>query len=826
MSKNRKMTPAPDLGAGKHLNDIISAVTRRSVLKVGSIGLFSAGFVACGEDGLQGAPGPQGERGPQGAPGDRGPQGEPGPRGEPGPAGMPADQISLNFDAIPPDGNDNISVPQGYRATVLLAAGDPLAANLADYAGDGSEPGAEFDQRVGECHDGMWLFGMDANGSYDPTASDRGILCVNHEYVPSSRIGSETLPVPSRELAAAMHPAGATVDLQTGLRTGADEVRKEIKSHGVTVVEIAKDANDNWAYVQDSPFNRRVTGDSRMEIYGPLSASDELVTAFSPAPMNGHHQGRGTLNNCGNGYTAWGTYLTCEENWHGYFKDDRAVRTSSNLTLELADAIGSEKFLAGIGAGDRYAWADVAGVDEVIQDEFRRFDTTPVDGADPDQDYRNEANQYGYIVEIDPFDPTSIPRKRTALGKFRHEGNWPGRFIEGEPVVFYSGDDDQLSYIYKFVSDAVFDPSDRGLAAGDKYFDQGTLYAARFDFDPFSGARTGVWVPLTPDNPDLQAVNSIDPQAEPDNPARMLAGKLGTLESILLNTRGAAWAAGATPMDRPEWSTTNGFNGDVYFTLTNNSDIRNFDDSDPSERTAGDQGSRDEVVEFLSNREYGKTAWSPRASAPDGSQIGNQDGSIVRMREFGLRNDATGFSWEIVLYGSDPRRNANLSGLDVATNQFTDPDGAWFDNDGGVLWVQTDGGQFEGNNQMLVSIPGQFGDPITPDNAFDRVKRIMTGPIDCEVTGVAMTPDRRAIFINLQHPGDDTALVDANGNAITDLADSGNAVAVTTSSSWPRARGEDATAIDPVDARRSRSATIVIQREDGGVLASDFDPTA
>ena len=796
MTENNKITPAPEFGTGKHLNELIAEVTRRSLLKVGSIGLFSAGFVACGEDGagIQGEAGPQGPAGPAGPGGPAGPQGPEGPqgdRGPRGPAGMDAREISLNFEAVPRDANDNVTVPNGHRATVLIAAGDPIAAGLADYAGDGSEAGSEFDQRCGENHDGMWLYGMDANGNFDPSANDRGLLCVNHEYVPD----------PGH----ALHPNGVTRDAQ-GIRTVADEARKEIKAHGVTVVEIRKDANGNWAYVQDSPFNKRLTGDSPMEIYGPLSESDQLVTRFSPSPTNGHHQARGTFNNCGNGYTAWGTYLTCEENWQGYFKDDRATGSG----LERADAIGSEKFLAGVGSLDRYRWSQLAGVDEMVQDEFRRYDTTPVGGVGPEQDYRNEANQHGYTVEYDPFDPSSTPRKRTALGRFRHEGSWPGRFIPGQPLAFYSGDDDQLSYIYKFVSAENYDPSDTGLAAGDKYLDNGTLYAARFEFDPFTGARTGTWVPLTPDNPDIQAVNNIDPAAEPDNPARILAGKLGTLEGIILNTRGAAWAAGATPMDRPEWSTTNGFNGDVYFALTNNSDIRNFDDADPVARLAGDQGSREETVEFLSDREFGKTPWSPRASRADGSERGNEDGSVIRMREFGQRNDAAGFAWEIVLYGSDPRKNANLSGLDDA-NQFTDPDGLWFDNDGGIMWVQTDGGQFESNNQMLVAIPGQFGDPITPDNAFDRVKRFMTGPIGCEVTGVVMTPDRRSIFINVQHPGDDLEV---------------NNGVVSTSSSWPRGRGEDATATDPVDARRSRSATIVIQRTDGGVLGTDFDPMA
>ena len=818
MSQTKKMKglPAPDLGKGVHLNDIVSQMSRRSMLKIGTAGLFSAGFVAaCGEDGLDGADGSAGPAGPQGPAGPAGPSGPEGPSGPAGPEGPQGPQgpaapgtngpITLNFEAIPGDDLDNIQVPAGYTATVVYAAGDPIRGDLADYRGDGSEPGSEFDFRCGECHDGMWYFGLADDGSYDPSRSDRGLLCLNHEYIPD----------PGH----ALHPTGVTV--VDGRRTVADEARKEIKSHGVSVVEVRRDASGNFAYVQDSPFNRRVTGDTDIEIYGPLSTSDGLITRHSPTPTNGHHRARGTFNNCANGWTAWGTYLTCEENWHGYFKDDNATGGG----LERADAIGSEKFLAGIGSRDRYAWSQLAGVDEVIPDEFRRFDVTVDPQANgPAEDYRNEANQHGYVVEIDPFDPASTPRKRTALGKFRHEGSWPGRFIEGQPVVFYSGDDDQMSYIYKYVSNANYTAGGSGLAAGDQYLDDGILYAARFDFDPFTGSRTGTWVPLTPDNPDIQAVNNIDPAAEPNNPARILAGKLGTLEGILLNTRGAAWAAGATPMDRPEWSTTNRYNGDVYFTLTNNSDRRNFNELEPDEWAAGDQGSREEVVEFLSDREFGRAPWSPRVTRPDGSARGNEDGHIVRMREFGQRNDATGFSWEIVIFGSDPRKNANLSGLDEATNEFTDPDGVWFD-DGGVIWVQTDGGQPRGNNnQMVVAVPGEFGDPIRPENATERVRRFMTGPVDCEVTGIAMTPDRRSVFINIQHPGDNLTVVDAAGNPVSQT--SNPPADVQTSSAWPPARGSDATQVEPVNTRRSRSATIVIQRADGGVLGTDFDPTA
>jgi hypothetical protein len=785
MSKNfkKKEDVAAEFEAGTPMNEIIDhVVSRRSALKIGTIGLFSAGFVACGEDaepGAAGAEGPAGPQGPRGEPGDPGAPGSPGPQGPPGrDAPGAAGAIELNFDPIPGDDVDNISLAAGHSAVALYSAGDPLtgAPGTRVYSNMGDESGADFDTRCGDCHDGMWYFGLSDNGTYDPNRSDRGLLVLNHEYVTPNLF----------------HTSGVSIDAN-GVRTNPDECRKEIKLHGVSIVEVRRDGNGNWSYVQDSQYNRRVTGDTEMDITGPARGADLLRTKFSPDGT----RARGTLNNCANGWTAWGTYLACEENWHGYFKDTRAEGLEGQDRL---NAIGADKFLSGIGSRDRYQWADVAGQDEQIVDEFRRFDTTP-SGADATEDYRNEANQYGYVVEIDPFDPNSTPRKRTAFGRIRHEGSWPGRFIEGQPVVFYTGDDDQLQYIYKYVSNEPYSAAGgSGLDEGDRYLNDGTLYAARFDFDPFTGSRTGVWLPLTPDNPKIQEVN--------DDPNSPLAGLFETPESILIHTRGAAWAAGATPMDRPEWSTVNRLNGDVYFTLTNNSDRRSFNELDPSEWQAGDQGTREETAEFLSDREFGRAPWSPRTTRIDGSERGNEDGHIIRMREDGQRNDATTFSWEIVLFGSDiTRKNSNLSGLDPETNEFTDPDGVWFDN-GGLIWVQTDGSQPRGwNNQMVVAVPGDFGDPIRPENAQRRVKRFLTGPIDCEITGIAMTPDRRAVFINIQHPGDDTSV--ENG-------------VVTASSTWPAANrnaGEIGAA-----GQRPRSSTIVITRDDGGVLGTDFDP--
>jgi len=786
--KNKKPEAPAEIEPGTPMREIVDhLVDRRSVLKLTTVGLFSAGFIGCGDDGAQGPAGPAGAEGDDGDPGPRGPagpEGDRGPRGDRGPAGpqgrpgLPApgssESVELNFDAIRADSEDNVNVPSGHTATVLYSCGDPLAQGLSAYSNGGDEPGSEFDNRSGDCHDGMWFFGMDANGNYDPNASDRGLLCVNHEYITPDLL----------------HTTGQTRDAN-GVRTAPDEVRKEIKAHGVSVVEVRRDANGQWSYVQDSSFNRRITGDSDIDITGPARGSDLLVTKHSTDGT----QARGTLNNCANGWTAWGTYVTCEENYDLYFRDQRAVTGGAATFQEAADILGYDKALAGIGLripSGRYDWADVAGQDEQIADEFTRFNTEP-SGASASEDYRNEGNQHGWVVEIDPFDPSSTPRKRTALGRFAHEGAWPGRFIEGEPVVFYMGDDDQLQYIYKFVSNQPYSSGNTGLDAGDQYLNDGTLYAARFDFDPFTGARTGAWIPLTTDNPDIQAASA---------PGGQFEGLFDTQDSLLVHARGAAFAVGATPMDRPEWGTVNPANGEVYFTLTNNSDRRPFDDSDVEARQAGDQGSRDEVTEALADREFGRTPTSPRTDPV--TRSGNQDGHIIRMREDGLDGAATTFAWDIVLFGSDiGNRNRNLSGLNPETNEFTDPDGAWFDQ-AGIMWIQTDGGQPSGNNQMLVAIPGTLGDPIRPENADRRVKRFLTGPTDCEITGIAMTPDRKSIFINVQHPGDGVTI--ENG-------------VVTSSSTWPINSGEDAGMIGGAG-NRSRSATVVITRDDDQELGT------
>ena len=665
---------------------------------------------------------------------------------------------AFNFEVVSLNMEDKVTLPPGHRAQVLYAYGDPFASGLAEYSNTGAEPASEWDSRAGDHHDGMHFFGLTEIGDdeygLDPNSSDLGILCVNHENITQ----------------ALMHESGASMDAD-GNRTDVDEVRKEQRAHGVSCVVIRRDeASGQFTIVKDSKYNRRITAYTEMVLHGPAAGSDLLKTQYSQEGL----AGRGTLNNCANGYTPWGTYLTCEENYDLYFRDDRTVDDGSK---RIPDEIGFANHLAGIGVrapGGRYGWATLASHSDERDDEFGRFNITPMAGKSAIEDYRNEGNQFGYVVEIDPLDPQAAPRKRTALGRFAHEGVWPAQAVEGQPVVFYMGDDDELQFIYKFVSAEMYRATSSGapLDTGDTYLDEGTLYAARFDADPMTGRQIGVWIPLRPDNPALKAA-SEDVQGQ-------FYGLFGNLASILVHARAAAFVVGATPMDRPEWGAVNPANGEVYFTLTNNRrDRSGFDDTDPAARVDG--GTRDEVTEFLADREFGETPSNPRGP--------NSDGHIIRFRENGNDPASTGFVWDIFVFGSEAGGTYNFSAL-TANNEFGSCDGLWFDP-AGLLWIQTDGRQpGNGHDQMLAAIPGAVEDGgIDAGNVDASLRRFLAGPIGCEITGIDMTPDRRSMFVNIQHP---------RGH-------------------WP----EDSDATMAGSTGRARSATIVITRDDGGAIGTD-----
>ncbi|MGN5755450.1 PhoX family protein [Acinetobacter calcoaceticus] len=648
----------------------------------------------------------------------------------------------LTFTAVAKNHNDIVTVPEGYEANVIYALGDSINPAFGDWDDNNIPSGPSFQFRSGDCHDGMHFFGLNTSkNNFDESVSAEGLLVMNHEYI------NQTF----------LHPKGPT---KVNGRRPEDEVIRETNAHGVSIVHIKKDAATQKVVIdKKSIFNRRITASTEMNFAGVAAGSSLLATRFSPAGR----QTRGTHNNCGNGYTPWGTYLTTEENFIGYFArstTDDALRTPEEI-------IALKRYGLKAGSGSRYGWETAIGQVE-SQDLYDRWNAD-VKAVQPTQDYRNGPNTFGWMVEIDPFDNRLNPVKRTSLGRFAHEDS-ACRAVAGQPLAFYMGDDSKGEYIYKFVSSAVWDVKDvnGGYGAGDKYMNAGKLYVAKFNND-----GTGQWIELAYGKNGLNESNSTYP--------------FKSQADVVTFARLAGDAVGATKMDRPEWCTVNPVNGEVYVTLTNNSNR---------------------------GKDYATDAANPRnyTDLKDGktTQKGNVNGHIIRFKETDDKTTAETFKWDIYLFGAEASTasNINLSGL-TDNNDLSSPDGMWFDPRG-VLWIQTDDGAYTDvtNCMMLAALPGQIGDGTTATTSNGQqtlvgakvtdstLRRFLVGPKQCEITGIAMTPDHKAIFINVQHPGEDSASY------------------ATPDSNWP------ATQKDPNNkTARPRSATVVITRKDGGVIA-------
>ncbi|NTV97073.1 MAG: PhoX family phosphatase [Thiobacillus sp.] len=667
--------------------------------------------------------------------------------------------LALGFLAVAKHTDDVLTVPDGYTATVLYRLGDPVDGSVADYANDGSDSADSHAHRAGDHHDGMHWFGLNTAGTApDSTNSRRGLLCMNHENI--TQIFLHTV-------------AEVGAGLSTASRVAA-QIDKEVNCHGVSVIEVVRDGGP-FQVNKGSAYNRRLTAASLMDISGPARGSDLLKTKFS----TGGTQTRGTLNNCANGYTPRGTYVTCEENWAGYFK-----RPASS-TLGAKEAAAQTRYIGSGSNNGSYGWANPTGGDTSGTDLYSRWDITP--GASADADYRNAANTMGWVVEVDPYSPASVPRKRTALGRFGHEGAMPAQAVSGKPLVYYMGDDARGEYIYKYVSNQNWDPADAatgGLVIGDKYLDDGRLYVARFDAD-----GTGAWIELDIGNASIAAYAGYDFADQAD---------------VLINCRFAADAVGATPMDRPEWTGVHPDTGDIYVTLTNNSD-------------------RGKTGTTTGGQSRGLDAANPRYYDEDGSK-GNVNGHIIRIREASGDHAATAFYWDVYLFGAEEDTtggsSVNVSAL-TDDNDFSSPDGLWFSQKTpGLMWLQTDDGAYTDvtNCMMLAALPGSQGDGgavaianlAVPSNggadqtvttfagkaaASDNLRRFLVGPKGCEITGITETPDGKAIFVNIQHPGENTSAANIGDPASYE-------------SNWP----------GTADVDRPRSSTVVITRDDGGVV--------
>ncbi len=444
---------------------------------------------------------------------------------------------------------------------------------------------------------------------------------------------------------------------ETKLPETADDIRKGKAAHGVTIVEIEQKGG-KWAILKDSEYNRRITADSPMEITGPARGHALLKTAADPSGT----KSLGTWNNCGNGRTPWGTYLACEENFNGYF-------SSSDETYVPNDDL--KRY--GIKNEDwGYAWAK----------EDARFDIS----KNP-----NEPNRAGYVVEIDPMDPTSTPKKRTALGRFKHENAEVVVNKDGH-VVVYMGDDERGEFLYRFISAGKF------VEGGNNadLLNEGKLFVAKFNED-----QSGEWLELSPETTGMKS------QAE-----------------VCIHARQAASAVGATTMDRPEWVASHPKKAEIYCALTNNKN-----------RAVKPNAGGDETPVAGPN---------PRAA--------NLYGQIVRWRPENENHTSNGFSWDLFVMAGNPTVHKDIyagsKNIDEH-NMFNSPDGISFDNNG-KLWIQTDGkysnkDEFAGmgNNQMLIG-----------DTETGEIQRFLVGPKESEVTGITWSEDRKTVFVGIQHPGE------------------------------------------------------------------------
>jgi secreted PhoX family phosphatase len=671
------------------------------------------------------------------------------------PAGIASNETLLAFSAVDKSLADVVVVPDGYSYSVLCALGDPLRAATGAYGNLGND--TDYENRFGDHHDGMDYFGLSAAGTPDPAGSERALIAMNHEATTDETQTSFFL-----------HADGGTPSTSTQGRPAA-EVDKEMAIHGISVFEIRKNAG-SFAYVQDSDFNFRIHQNTPVEIHGPAAGKPLLVTQYSPTGT----ATRGTLNNCGAGKTPWGTLVSGEENWAGYFTravGDDLARTNAG---DAKSVTSLKRYGRAEGKASRDGW-ETAGAD----DKYRRWDIS-LTGAAATADYRNELNTFGYIVEIDPYDRTLAARKRTALGRFAHESASFSVPVEGKPLAVYQGDDSKGEYIYKFVSTKTWVATDATrsdrLVVGGEYLDDGRLYVAKFNAD-----GSGEWIELSMANVGGYAAYSFADQAD-----------------VLVNARIAADAVGATRMDRPEWSAVNPANGEVYFTLTNN-----------------DKRGADFVADAANPRVYSDVKGTSKINS------GNVNGHIIRLRENAGEAAATTFTWDVYLFGAESGAGSaiNLSGL-TTDQDFSSPDGLAFSKSTGICWIQTDDGAYTDvtNCMMLAALPGQVGDgeAVTVSGTgvttyrgkqatADTLKRFLVGPKACEITGICESPDGRALFVNIQHPGESTLMADVAA---------GNAGAYT--SHWPGNTGYGGGGA----AARPRSATIVITKNDGGRIGS------
>ena len=545
----------------------------------------------------------------------------------------------LGFPSIPTSRADTVTLPPEYIWTVVNAWGDPMVAGGPEFRHDAGQSAADQALQAGMHHDGMNYFPLPKGSN----SSNHGLLAVNFEYTDDGLLHTDGMEDWS-----------------------AEKVQKSKNAHGIGVMEVQFDG-ETWRVVKNSRYGRRITADTPFLIKGPAAGHPLMQTEFDPTGRTA----LGTWNNCAHGVTPWGTYLSCEENVTPYF-----IARSGKVSRML----------------DRY------GVDAKSWG-FRWHEFDPRFDADL---HPNEPNRHGWVVEVDPFDPTRPPVKHTAMGRMAHENAALSIARDGR-VVYYMGDDDfrsRFEHIYKFVSARPY-VQGGGYEENQDVLDEGTLYAARFDAD-----GTGEWIELT------QGKHGLAPEAGFSSQAQ-----------VVIDARTAGDLVGATYMDRPEWVTVHTLTKEVFCTLSNNT-------------------SRGKGAPLGKTDALGADAANPRAP--------NLMGHIIRWREAGGDPTSTRFEWDIFVQAGDPGHKDPLK-RGTADLAFAQPDGLYVDRRG-VLWIQTDSSAQNmasadweniGNNQMLAA------DPSTGE-----LRRFLVGPPGCEITGMIETPDLRTLFVNIQHPGE------------------------------------------------------------------------
>ncbi len=615
-----------------------------------------------------------------------------------GATGAPGGDGALTFQPVEQNFLDELVTAAGYGYSVVLRWGDPVEEGAPDFDIDAQTPEAQAQQFGYNCD----FIGFVPLGE----KNRRGLLVVNHEYTNEqlmfSGVAEEDAP------------------------TTAEQKRIAMMAHGISVVQIRRDGDSGvWRPARQRDRNRRITAATPFELTGPGAGSEYVRTTADP-------EGRtvlGTLNNCAGGITPWGTTLHGEENFNQYFG------ASTPITEDPKEPrLGRYGVSAEDAPGRRWEEVDP------------RFDLS----QEP-----NEVNRFGYVVEVDPYDPTSTPRKHTALGRFKHEGA-NIQIAEDGRVVAYSGDDERFDYIYKFVSKKCYQPgSDRHCRAHNMtLLEEGDLYVARFTGDspaaeidgsgrlPADGEfdGTGRWIPLVKDGKSMipgksvpwvltftrLAADRLGKQLDADGNFPDPAAPVVVDENLL-----------PTRMDRPEDIQVNPVNGRVYAALTNNSNRETADEANPVARS------------FAFDLEDG--TYEERA--------GNRNGHVLEWEETGSIAGDT-FDWRVFIVAGNPEEPATyFAGFDkTQVSALSCPDNLEFDP-AGNLWISTDGnvlstrnqeaGTFAGTNDGLFAVP-------TEGPERGHLKAFLTVPLGAECSGPLITEDARSVFVSVQHPGETT----------------------------------------------------------------------